>query len=148
MAYSADDSMSVLVNLTPGMRRGGSCAFPGMASRVVALESLFDRHPYTNSRVWLTGDRKLHSGRRGGVPSTSIPAVLGMTLRCPGWWYSGEDGRTGPEVTEKTRSVGLTSRHHPGREWSWWSYPFRGCRRPLRSATWRRYESGRHSVTE
>jgi hypothetical protein len=66
------------------------------ASRVVALESLFDRRSYTNSRVWLMGDQKLHNSTRGGVPSPWIPTVLGMTLQCPGWWHSGGDGLTGP----------------------------------------------------
>jgi hypothetical protein len=105
MAHSAGDSTAVLTNLVPGRRRGGSCACPGAASRVVVPKSLSDRRPYTNSRVWLTGDQKLHSGRHGDVPSTWVPTMLGMTLQCPGWWHSGKDGRTGPEVTEETRST-------------------------------------------
>jgi hypothetical protein len=42
-------------------------------------------------------------------------------------------------VTEKARSAGLTSQRRPVRVWSWWPYPFRGCRRALlRGATGRR----------
>jgi hypothetical protein len=33
-----------------------------------------------------------------------------MTLQCSGWWHIGRDGRTGPEVTEKMRFAGSTSR--------------------------------------
>jgi hypothetical protein len=152
MAHSVGDSMAVLANLVPGRHRGASCACLGAASRVVALESLSDRRPYTNSRAWLTGDRKLHSGRRGDVLSTWVPTLLGMALQCLNSWHSAGHGRTGPEaaeVMEEMRSAGLTSRHHPGRAQSWWSYPFRGYRCPLSSgATWRRHGSGWHSVTE
>jgi hypothetical protein len=149
MVHSAGDLTTALANLAPGGRRGGSCARPGAASRVVAPESLFEHRPYTNSRAWLMGDQKLHSGKRGDVPSAWVPTVPGTTLQCPGWWHSGRDGRTVPEVTEKTRSASFTSRRRPGRARSWWPYPFRGCHRPLsRGAMWRRYGSGRHSVTE
>jgi hypothetical protein len=83
--HSAGDSMAVLANLVPGRRSGSSCPCPGAASRVVAPDSLSDRRPYTNSRAWLTGDRKLHSGRRGDVPSAWVPIVLGMALQRRGW---------------------------------------------------------------
>jgi hypothetical protein len=46
------------------------------------------RRPYASSRVRLTGDPELHSGRRGGVPSTQALAVLGMAPQCLRWWYS------------------------------------------------------------
>jgi hypothetical protein len=138
MAYSVMELTTVLANLAPGRHRGGSCARPGAASRGAALESSFDRGPYANSRTWLTEDRKLHSGRRGDVLSTWIPTVLGMTLQCLGWRHGGGDGRTGPEVTEKTCPAGPTPRRHPGRARSWWPYLFRGCCRPLsRGTTWR-----------
>jgi hypothetical protein len=82
----------------------------------------------------------MHSDGRGGVPSSWAPTVLGMTLQCLGWWHSGGDGRTGPE---------LTSRCHPGRAWGRWPYRFQGCHHPFsRGATWRKYGSGRHSVME
>jgi hypothetical protein len=149
MAHNAGDSMAILANLALGRHRGGSYACPGAALRVVVLELSSDRRPYTGLRVWLTEDRRLHSGRRGHVPSPWVPTVLGMVPQCLGLWHSGRDDRTGPEVMEETRSAGLTSRCRPGRVWSWWSYPFQGCRRPLsRGATWRRYESRRHSVTK
>jgi hypothetical protein len=97
----------------------------------------------------LTEDRRLRSGGRGGVPSSRAPTTPGMTLQCLGWWHSGGDGRTGPQVTEEMCSAGLTSRRHPGRARGRWSYPFRGFHRPLsRGATWRRHGSGRHSVVE
>jgi hypothetical protein len=131
MAHCAGDSMAVPTNLVPGRCRDNSCACPGVASRVVAPESLSERRPYTNSRVWLMGDRKLHSGRHGDVPSAWVPKVLGMTLQCSGWWHNGEDGRTRSEVMEETCSTILTSRRRPGRAWSWWTYPFRGYCHPL-----------------
>jgi hypothetical protein len=110
---------------------------------------LFDCCPYTDSRVRLMEDWRLHSGRRGDVLSTWVPTVRGMTPQCPRWRYSGGDGRTGPEVMEETCFAGLTSRCRPRWVWSWWSYPFRWCRHPLsRGAMWRRYGSRRHNVTE
>jgi hypothetical protein len=94
VAHSACDSAVVLANLVPGGCRGGSCAYPGAASRAVAQEFLFDRHPYTSSRVWLMGGRKLHSVRRGDVPSAWVTTTLGMILQYPGWQHSGGDGST------------------------------------------------------
>jgi hypothetical protein len=69
VVHSASDLTAVPTNLSPGRRRGVSCARPEVASRVVAPESLFERRPYTNSRAWLMGDQKLHNGKRGDVPS-------------------------------------------------------------------------------
>jgi hypothetical protein len=46
------------------------------------VEFSSDRRPYTSSRVWLMGNRKLNSGRRGDVPSAWVPIVLGMALQC------------------------------------------------------------------
>jgi hypothetical protein len=110
---------------------------------------LFGLCLYTDSRVGLTEDRRLHNGGHGGVPSSRAPTVPGMTLQCLGWRHSGGDGRAGPEVMEETCSAGLTSRHRPGWVRGRWWYPFRGFHRPLsRGATWRRYGSGRHSVME
>jgi hypothetical protein len=63
------DLAAVPANLAPGRCRGGSCACPGTASRVVALELLSDQRPYTNSRAWLMGNQKLHIGRRSDIPS-------------------------------------------------------------------------------
>jgi hypothetical protein len=149
MARSVEELTTVLANLVPGRCCGRSCARPGVASRVVALELLFDRCLYTDSRAWLTEHWRLHSGGRGDVLSTWVPTVWGMAPHCPGWRYSGGDGRTGPEVMEDTRFADLTSPRRSRRVWSWWPYPFRGCRRPiLRGATWKRYRSRRHSVTE
>jgi hypothetical protein len=61
----------------------------------------------------LTEGWKSHSGGCGDVPPSLDPTVPGMALQCPGWRHSGGDGRTGAEVTEKTRPAGLTSRHRP-----------------------------------
>jgi hypothetical protein len=131
MVYIVMDLTAVMENLASGRRRGGSCARPGAASRVVALESSFDRCPYANSRAWLTEDWRLDNGGRGDVMSTWVPTVLGMTLQCLGWWHNGRDGHTGPEVIQKTRPASLTSRCHPRWVRIRWPYPFRGCRRPL-----------------
>jgi hypothetical protein len=109
MAHSVTESTVVLTNLASGGRRGESCSRPGAASRVATLELLFGRCPYAGSRVGLTEDRRPHSGGRGDVPSTWVPTVLGMTLQCLGWRYSGRNGRTGLEVTG--RRAPLASRH-------------------------------------
>jgi hypothetical protein len=94
-------------------------------------------------------DRKMHNSGRGGVSSSRASTVPGMALQCMGWWHSGGGGRTGPEVTEETRSTDPTSQRPPERERGRRSYPFRGFHRPLsRGATWWRYETGRHSFTK
>jgi hypothetical protein len=91
----------------------------------------------------------MHSGGRGGVPSSWAPTVSVLTLQCPGWWHSGGGGRTRPEVTEEMRSAGLMSQRRLERAWGRRSYPFQGFHRPLsRGAAWRRYGSGRHSVMD
>jgi hypothetical protein len=113
MAHSAVELTVVMANLAFGGRRGGSCARPGADSRVAVLELWFGRRPYAGSRARLTEDRRPHNGRRGDVPSTWVPTVLGMTLQCLGWRHSGE-----------TCSAGLTSRRHPKPAWGKWSYPF------------------------
>jgi hypothetical protein len=59
---------------------------------------LFGRHPYADSRVWLTEGREVHSHRRGNVLSSWVPVALGMAAQGPGWLHSGRDGGTGPEV--------------------------------------------------
>jgi hypothetical protein len=79
------------------------------ASRVVMLVFLPGHHQYTSSRVRLTGDPELHSGRCGGVPSTQALTVLVMASQCPGWQHSTGDGRTGSEVTKKMCSACLAS---------------------------------------
>jgi hypothetical protein len=127
MAYSVVESTTVLANLASGRRRGRSCACPGAALRVVASESSFDRRPYANSRAWLTEDRRLHSGGRGGVLTTWVPTMLGMALQCLGWRHSGGDGRTGPEVTGKTRPVDLMSRRRPRQGGVGGCTPFEGA---------------------
>jgi hypothetical protein len=81
MTHSAGDLMVVLANLVPGRHHGGSCACQGTASRVVALESLFDRRPCTILRVWLTEVPELHSGRCGNISSALVHTVLGMALQ-------------------------------------------------------------------
>jgi hypothetical protein len=131
MAYIVVESTIVLANLASGGRHGGSCACPGAASRVVALELLFGRRPYANSRAWLTEARGLYSGGRGDVSSIWVPTVLGMPRQCPGWQHSGRDACTWPEVTEEMCSAGVTSRRHPRRVRGRWPYSFRGCHRPL-----------------
>jgi hypothetical protein len=90
----------------------------------------FGRHLYANTRVQLTGGRKAHSSRRGGVLSPRTPTASGMALQCPGWRRGGGDGRTGPMVTEGTRLTGPTSRRCPGREWNRCLSPLQEFRRP------------------
>jgi hypothetical protein len=91
----------------------------------------------------------MHNSGRGSVSLSQASTALGIVLQCPGWWHSGKDGRTGPEVMEEMRSTGPTSRRRPGRAWGRWPYLFRGFHRPLsRGASWGWYGSGRHSVTE
>jgi hypothetical protein len=82
MVHSVVELTVVLTNLAPSERRGESCACRGAASRVAALELWFRRRPYAGSRARLAEDRRPHSGRRGDVPSTWVPTVLGMTLQC------------------------------------------------------------------
>jgi hypothetical protein len=115
MAYNVVESTTVLAHFASGRCRGGSYTRPGAVSRVVALELLFDLHPYANSRAWLTEDRMVHSGGRGDVLSTWVPIVRGMALQCSGWRHSREDGRIGSEVMEETHSAGLASRRRPRR---------------------------------
>jgi hypothetical protein len=149
MARSARDLMAVLANLVPGMRRGDSCACPGASSGVAALGFLLGCHPYAGSRVRLTWDRELHSGRRGGVLSARVHMVLGMTLQCLGWWHSDGDGRTRPEVTEEMCSIIVVSQRCPGLAPGWWPYAFRGYHRPPSwGAAWGKYGSGQHCATE
>jgi hypothetical protein len=149
MGHNTCDLMAVLANLGPGMVRGGSCACPGASSRVVVLEFLLGRRPYASSRVRLTGDREMYSGRRGGVPSARVPMVLGMDLQCPGWWHGDGDGRTGLEVMKEMCSIIFTSRRRPGLAPGRWSYAFRGHHHPFsRGVAWWKDGSGQHSAME
>jgi hypothetical protein len=66
----------------------------------------------------------MHSGGDGDVLSSRAPTTPGMGLQCPGWEHSGGDGRTGPEVTEETRSTSPTSQRCPVRAWGRRLYPF------------------------
>jgi hypothetical protein len=54
------------------------------------------------------------------------PHGAGMALQCLGWWHSGGDGRTVPEVIGKTRPAGLTSRRRPRRSGVGGRTPFEG----------------------
>jgi hypothetical protein len=148
MAYSVMELTTVLVNLASSRRRGGSCARPGAASRVVALELLFDRRLYANLRAWLTEDRRLRSGGRGDVLSTWVPTVRGMALQCPGCRHSGGDGCIGPEVMEKMRSIGLVSRRRPKWGGVGGRTPFEGAAVLFRGGNVEVYGSGQHSVME
>jgi hypothetical protein len=87
MAHSTCHLMAVLANLGPGVRRGGSCACPGVASRVVVLESLLGHGPYASSRVRLTG---IGSCTAVGVVASR---QLGFPW-CWGWPCSAWDGDT------------------------------------------------------
>jgi hypothetical protein len=112
--------MAFLANLGPCIHRGGSCACPGVVSRVVVRVLMPGHRLYTSSRIQLTGDLELYNDRRGGVPSARALTVLGMALQFPGWRHSAEDGRTGPEVTKEMPPNCLTSQHRPGQAPSWW----------------------------
>jgi hypothetical protein len=90
------------------------CIRPGAASRVVVWELLVWLLSYTDSRVQLTGGRKAHSSRRGGILSPRTPTTLGMVLQRPRWRRGGGDGRTGPMVMAEMRLNGSTSRCCPG----------------------------------
>jgi hypothetical protein len=97
----------------------------------------------------MTGARRGHSSRRGGVLSPRIPTASRMVLQCPEWRRGGGDGHTGLTVTEETRFTGPTLQRCSGRAWNMPLYPFRGLRRPLfEGAALGPYESGWYSVTE
>jgi hypothetical protein len=80
MVHNVVELTVFLVNLASVGRHGGSCARPGAASRVVALELLLGRRLCADSRARLTEDGRPHNGGRGDVPSTKVPTVLGVTL--------------------------------------------------------------------
>jgi hypothetical protein len=84
MAYNVVELTTILAHLAFGRRRCGSCARPG-ASRVVALELLFDHRPYANSRAWLAEDRRPHT------VDVAMTCQLGSP-QCRGWPYSAWDG--------------------------------------------------------
>jgi hypothetical protein len=110
---------------------------------------LSGHHQYISSRARLTEGWSLHSSGYGEVLSSWAPTAPGMVLQCSGCLYSGGDGRTGPELTEGTRSTSPTSRRRPVRARGRCLYPFRGFRRPFSGgAVCRPYGSGRHSVAE
>jgi hypothetical protein len=116
MAYNVVELTTFLANLASGRRRDGSCARPGATTRVVALDLLSDCRPYTNSRAWLTEDRRLRSGGRGDVLSTWVPTVRGMALHAmpgmaaqrQGWLHraggDGEDVVCRPCVTASSKA--------------------------------------------
>jgi hypothetical protein len=90
----------------------------------------FGRRTYADSRVQLTGGRKGHNSRCGGVLSPRAPTTSGMALQCPGWRRDGGDGRTGSMVTEETCLTCTTSRSGPRRARNRCLSPFVGFRRP------------------
>jgi hypothetical protein len=73
------------------------------------------RRPYADSRVQLTGGRKVYNNRRGGVLSPRTPTASRMVVQCSGWRRGGGDGRIGPTVTDESRLPGPASRRRPGR---------------------------------
>jgi hypothetical protein len=79
------------------------------------LEFSSDCHPYTSSRIWLMGDRKLHNGGRGDVSSAWVHTELGMALQCLNLWHNdghmtgggrgdGEDALCQPYVIVSSRA--------------------------------------------
>jgi hypothetical protein len=120
---------------------GESCIWRGVMTCPVSVQEQlrgwrcrgrpFGRRPYIGSRVRLTGGRRAHSSRRGGILSSRPPTVQEMAMQCPGWCWDDGDGRTGPMATEVTGPVGPTSWHSPVRAWSNRSSSLRGLRRPL-----------------
>jgi hypothetical protein len=135
MVHSIVELMAVLANSVPAGRRGESYSRPGVASRGLCGDFSFGRRPYADSRVRLTGGRKVHSSRRGSVLSSWAPTGLGMAQQCLGWRHGSGDDRTGLMVTEKTRLTGLMSRCCPGRARDRRPSPFRGFHRPI-SRVW------------
>jgi hypothetical protein len=129
MVYSVVELMAVPANLIPTGCRGESCSCPGAASRVAVWGLLI--RPYAGSRVRLTGGRKVHSSRRGGVLSSRTPTASVMMLQCPGWRRGSGGGRTGPMVTKETCLTGPTSWRRPGRARDRHPSPFLGLRHPL-----------------
>jgi hypothetical protein len=149
MAHSVAELMVVLETLALASVVASPVPVQGRLRRWWCRSFLFGHRTYVSSRVGLTEGWRMHSDGCGGVSLSWAPTVPGMTLQCLGWWHSGGDGRTGPKVTEETRSIGLMSRRRLARARGRRMYPFRGFHRPLsRGATWRRYGSGRHSVME
>jgi hypothetical protein len=131
MVYNAVEWMAVLANLAPVGRHGKSCSPQEWLRGRLSGDFPFGRRPYADSRVRLTGGRKVHNNGHGDVLSSRVPTTSGMVLQCPRWLHSGGDGRTGPEVTGETHSTGLMSRRCPAWARGRCPYPFRGFRRPL-----------------
>jgi hypothetical protein len=115
----------------PAERHGVPCVRQGVASSVVVLKFPTRSSSYADSRVQLTGGRRAHNSRRGGVLSPHIPAASGMALHCLGWRRDGGDGRTRLVVMKGTRPAGLTSQDSPMQAWNRRPSPLRGFHRPL-----------------
>jgi hypothetical protein len=81
--------MVVLENLASSGCRGKSCACPGAASRVATRELLVWSPSVRQLESWLMEDWRLHSGGRGGVPSSRARTAPEMTLQRQGWGHSG-----------------------------------------------------------
>jgi hypothetical protein len=102
------------------------CARPGAASRVAAWELLLWSLCVHQLEGWVDGRLEVAQQRtwRRLVVLGSHGAGDGAAVL--GWWRSGEDGHTGPMVTEEMRLTGPTSRRRPVRERDRRSYPFEG----------------------
>jgi hypothetical protein len=86
------------------------------------------RRPYADSRVRLTGGRKAHNSRRGGVLSSCTPTALGKVLQCPrwqrGWSHRADDDRGDVLHWSDVTALSWASARQA-------SVLFRGFRRPL-----------------
>jgi hypothetical protein len=130
--YNAYGVTVVPANLGFRRRRGSSCTRLGTASRVVRV--------WSSSIHWFEG---LAKGR--------ALVAQGTAWRCPvrRGLHSAEDHRTGPEVTEGTRSANPVSRHRPDQAPGQQSYALRGCPHALsRGTTWGKDGTRCHSALE
>jgi hypothetical protein len=71
----------------------------------------FGHCQYVGSRVRLTGGRRAHSSRRGGVLSPRPPTLLEMVMQCPGWCWGrrGWPHRADGDGSDRSRRPDITA---------------------------------------
>jgi hypothetical protein len=77
----------------------------------------FGHCQYVGSRVRLTGGRRAHSSRRGGVLSPRPPTVQEMVMQCPGWCWGrrGWSHRADGDGSDRSRRPDVTAMSLRGR---------------------------------